>query len=74
MRCGDCVFWKRNTDKFIPDYMGDCSCPKFVYTGREDNYPRDGLEYCDYECYSAGFRTGEDFGCVHFKAKGDDAE
>ena len=27
------------------------------------------LLYWDYECYGAGFETGQNFGCIHFEKK-----
>lgn len=58
-----------------PANYGKCECPQFVYT-RESHgddlpnvCPGDGLAYGDHDGYSADFRTGEDFGCIHFTAK-----
>ena len=31
--------------------------------------PIDGLGYSDHEGYHASFVTGENFGCIYFKAK-----
>ena len=45
----------------------------FVYTGKFDPpVKNDLLTYWDYEGYSAGFETGENFGCVHFKGYSDE--
>ena len=64
--CKTCRHWKRATDKFDMEYhgkhAGQCSSDKFVY---DEKLPKDGLQYWDYEGYSAGFRTGENFGCIH---------
>jgi len=54
--CKNCTHWEKN----------NCDCDKFVYEGY-DEPPIDGLVYWDYESYSAGFETGEQFGCIHFK-------
>lgn len=45
---------------------GGCNSDKFVEESWGDPMPEDGMLYWDYEGYSAGFRTGPDFGCVHF--------
>ena len=58
--CGSCRYWTRGKDEC---YGGVCSNDKFV---ERDDTPKDGLSYWDYECYSAGFNTGEDFGCIHW--------
>ena len=71
-QCATCRFWKRS-EGFDAEYhgphSGECSSPKFVYGGETwgDAFrtPKDGLEYWDSESYAAGFKTGEDFGCVH---------
>lgn len=62
--CKHCLHWQKDEAGF----MGTCSCEKFVEqgTGRVE---RDGMEYWDYEGYSAGFNTGKDFGCIHWKQK-----
>ncbi len=65
-RCRTCKFWKRVASDFDKSYhgehAGECGNEKFVY---EDKVSTDGLRYWDYEGYSAGFETGEDFGCIH---------
>ncbi len=49
----------------------DCICPKFIYTGYDDDidYEGDEFGYWDCDSYSAGFNVGKKFGCVHFKGK-----
>lgn len=70
-RCGKCKHWQRYSSDFDVDYhgkhAGTCKSDKFVYDGGPQP-PQDGLRYWDYEGYSAGFDTGEDFGCVHWVA------
>ena len=65
-RCMTCKYWSRKTyeyDKiFYGEHAGDCNNDKFVY---DEKVAVDGLRYWDYEGYSAGFVTGESFGCVH---------
>jgi hypothetical protein len=63
--CKDCKHWERNKDE---KYAGRCDSEKFVYSDGND-CQKDGLQYWDYEGYSAGFETGEDFGCIHWEAK-----
>jgi hypothetical protein len=71
--CKYCAHWKRNTE---PDYVfgggkafGACRNKKFVYFSG-GKQPTDSLLYWDYEDYSAGFSTGKDFSCKHWKPKG----
>lgn len=78
--CKNCTHWTRHdivrwdgpkaTIVGKHEYLGDCACPKFVYTVAEGDTPRDGLGYDDAECYAASFETGEGFGCVHGVARG----
>lgn len=77
MKCQHCKWWKRDIGwdfvnrKRIEDptiVMGDCSCDKLKYAD-SDHVIQDGLIYWDVECYSAGMKTGQDFGCVHFESK-----
>lgn len=69
--CQTCRYWARLTDaseiEGHGEWAGNCSSPKFVY---DEKVPVDGLEYWDYESYSAEFRTGENFGCIHHQSKG----
>ena len=62
-RCKFCFYWKRDRGDTV---QGNCSNKKFVY---DEATPIDGLRVWDYECYSAWFGTGEDFGCIHFKPR-----
>ena len=74
MMCIDCLYWRRLTERpYYPDRetkFGDCSCDHFVYTG-DVQFPLsdDELLYWDSEGYSAGFETGEYFGCIHFEVR-----
>ena len=76
-RCKDCNFWeanKRTNDhKWIPEgreLLGECSSKKFIYGAEgERPFPDDSLVYDDFESYDAGFETGRNFGCIHFKAR-----
>ena len=71
MRCGDCKHWN-NTKRYgafpenLKDKYGKCSSKGIAYGDVEDNRT-DMLIYKDYEGYAAGFSTGVNFGCVHFK-------
>ena len=64
-RCVTCRFWERLVEG---EHLGLCSSEKFVESDLDD-CPIDGLEYWDYESNSAGFNTGEQFGCIHWKLK-----
>ena len=73
-RCGTCKHWTRfSPDDFDSEYYGPyaglCKSDKFVYAGETTITLHDGLLYWDGEDYSAGFNTGENFGCVHWVAK-----
>lgn len=67
-RCATCKHWRRYTSeldvKYNGKHAGTCNSESFVEgTGA----PRaNGLLYWDYEGHSAGFSTGENFGCVHW--------
>jgi hypothetical protein len=72
--CQNCKHWTRSVvnnngfwwdAKTEPITNGKCDSPKFVYDSQ--GTPIDGLAYWDSEDYSAGFDTGEWFGCVHFE-------
>ena len=71
--CKNCKHWKRMTDAFDVSYhgpaAGNCLSHKFVYSPQDNKVPADGLEYYDAESYSAGFYTGENFGCIHWAAR-----
>ena len=66
-RCKTCKHWKRYKDDFDIVYhgkhAGKCDSEKWI---ENDKCPVDGVRYWDHEDYSAGFETGEDFGCVHW--------
>lgn len=71
-RCQTCQHWVRSdgTDaEYHGEWSGHCASIKFLYTGDGKKMDRDGFEYYDAECYSAGFYTAEDFGCVHWIPK-----
>ena len=65
--CKNCRFWERQETK----PQGRCTNEHFIYNrcNLSDERIRDALVYWDYEEYSAGFLTGENFGCIHFVAK-----
>ena len=70
MYCEDCKYWTKKQDPFKDRPNGEiiytdgfCDNEKFV---ESEDTPIDGLQYWDYESYSAGFATGARFGCIHF--------
>lgn len=63
--CKNCSEWNRED----ATSYGSCESPKIVYQEAEENSKKDELIYWDHESYSAGFKTGENFGCVHFVKK-----
>lgn len=69
-RCATCKHWRRYTEEVDVNYHGKhagvCNSNSFVYDDGPQT-PKDGLKYWDYEGYSAGFNTGEEFGCVHWE-------
>lgn len=78
MKCKDCKYWKRYEERRAiwgrlrtiasNTSYGDCKNDNFFYKeAPKDNIK--GLIYYDYENYTAGFETGQDFGCIHFEQK-----
>jgi hypothetical protein len=70
MNCKDCIHWERNKEAYLGLNRGICKSPKFIDISSDldrDSYESDTLIYYDFESYQAGFRTGESFGCIHFK-------
>lgn len=67
-RCRTCKYWKHIDKGSFPHEpgFGSCSCKKFIEHGTSERVT-DGLVYWDYEGYSAGFKTGENFGCIHWE-------
>jgi hypothetical protein len=70
--CKTCKHWKRYSEAFKIEYhgihAGMCGSEKFIEADSGTKVPVDGLRYWDYEGYSAGFETGENFGCVHWES------
>jgi hypothetical protein len=68
-RCKNCKYWTRTEkEEHNSGLYGDCNSSKFEYEiDRESLVDGDKLLYQDYEGFSAGFVTGEEFGCIHFK-------
>jgi len=73
MHCKDCKYWERSNKDYFDNNYGDCNNEdKFFYGSPykgEGEFSSDLMFYYDYEGYSAGFYTGQDFGCIHFKPK-----
>ena len=72
-RCATCGHWTRVEGPVEWDPLrvqtGDCEHERFVYTGDCATPPeKDVLLYWDFESYCGGFRTGEQFGCLHHTA------
>jgi len=63
-RCKTCNSWER-----IGRSFGKCTCDKFALTSTSYDVPDDGFEYYGANDESADFRTGENFGCIHWKEK-----
>jgi hypothetical protein len=74
--CKNCGSWKQDHsneyawEDQLPPPHGACCDDHFIYTGNGGVTPEDGLGYWDCESYAAGFYTGAEFGCIHWK-KGD---
>jgi len=62
--CKTCKWWSEANKELWRGDGGDCACEKFVYEGPLEP---DGLTYWDAENYDASFRTGPDFGCIHWE-------
>lgn len=65
-RCKDCGNWCGDEKSDA----AECASEKFVYSV-DARTPIDGLGYSDSEGWSAGFDTGPEFGCIHFKERRD---
>jgi len=54
------------------EHFGDCLNNKLAYREEidtDEDIPNDFLIYWDGEGYSAGMKTGADFGCIHYEAR-----
>ena len=69
--CKNCKHWRQINYhlKDKPKNYGTCDCDAFVYTGDGDTTPDNGLGYWDAEAYTAGFTTGQEFGCIHWRKR-----
>lgn len=73
--CKNCQFWEREPlhkyeTKEKQYIYGSCSHECFIYVWdfhKESEV--DCLMYSDSEQFYASFKTGESFGCIHFKEK-----
>lgn len=63
--CKECKYWTRYESSMLnAAHFGSCQHDAFIYdVSHFENTA--GFYYWDYEGYSAGFSTGEDFGCIH---------
>jgi len=64
--CKDCVFWAKTDDPLDPN-QGICGCEKLAQQTHPEGTKDYLVVWADY-AYDAGFTTGEDFGCIHWKA------
>lgn len=72
MKCKNCIHWEREKESYKDKRFGDCNHDKFVdvSNGRDiENYENDSVLFSDYDSYAANLKTGENFGCIHFKNK-----
>lgn len=71
--CKNCISWMRcvplKYDTPNKNLQGECNHSSFIYSSDDCVAPTDGLVYWDAESYAAGFNTGEDFGCIHFRRR-----
>jgi hypothetical protein len=68
--CKNCKFWEKPAN----GNYGECMSEKLDYDssiGYSDKHIKemDKLLYFDMEHYSASFKTGPEFGCIHFQEK-----
>jgi hypothetical protein len=67
-RCATCAHWSRNDEPRIPNRRyGQCRSDKWSDFG--DYADSDGVEIKGIYDDSAIAETGEEFGCIHHKAK-----
>lgn len=74
--CKNCKFFSKSDDY---KFYGECNNPKMEYESaycyeklkerKQEEIEKDKLFYMDYEWYDAGIEVGEEFGCIHYKAK-----
>lgn len=68
MKCKKCIYWSQDSHEQEEDFLGECNSDRFIEPcGAKTD--KGALYYYDYDGYSAGFFTGEDFGCIYFKQK-----
>lgn len=66
--CKNCSEW----DRVAGNKFGLCSCDKFVDMSKtlfHHNNISDNICFSDIDDRRVYFRTGESFGCIHFKKK-----
>jgi hypothetical protein len=69
--------WVRDKQDSIPIAQRRCECPKIVDMSGSSasdlpqwrDLTSDAAGYTDREGYGAHFRTGPDFGCIHWEEK-----
>lgn len=63
--CNQCKYFVLNNHN---ERYGNCTNDKFSYDFLpEPSKTYDELIYCDHDNYSAFFRVGINFGCIHFE-------
>ena len=68
--CKNCKYYNDDNQYGKVKSYGECDCSKFIYDyDYEHCKEKDVLIYYDYESYNAGFKVGEEFGCIHFERK-----
>jgi hypothetical protein len=68
--CKTCKHWTRYTKAFDIKWRGSRAgtCDSEKFANQDGSATHDGLNYWGSYEESAGFETGEDFGCVHHEA------
>lgn len=70
--CKNCQFWERVVGNSYQQNFGICSSEKFVDMSKSlfyHNKIKDNICFSDTDDMCVYFRTGESFGCIHFKKK-----
>ena len=65
-RCKNCKHYHEDFKNEDETNNTNCTSGKFVYP-QGKSAPNDGVEFSDYESYSASLKVNPEFGCVHFE-------
>jgi hypothetical protein len=71
--CKECEFWENIKRGYFIEggdwFVKACTCPKLKQTLKEPEKDELAVDVFDDQGMKLYFQTGQDFGCIHFKAK-----